>query len=353
MLILGIESTCDETGAGIVRDGRRILANVVSSSAKLHQKYQGVVPEIAAREQVRVIVPVLNEALRQAQSKLNEIDAIAVAYGPGFVGSLLVGVETAKTLALVWKKPLTCVNHLIGHVYANWLTVNREPKTVNLPQFPIVALIVSGGHTDLILMKDHGKYGWLGGTRDDAAGEVFDKVARVLGLGYPGGDEIERAAQQLTADNLPSDAKALAGSQLTFNFPRPMIGDNTFDFSFSGLKTSVVNYVSQVSDVCGQVPAIAVKFQDAIVDVLVKKTLRAAETYSAKSVVVGGGVAANEYLRDQFSVINSQLGIPVFSPSKGLATDNGAMIAAAAFYLKKRVDSLKLQADPGLNFNDI
>jgi len=378
MRIIGIETTCDETGVAIVEDGLRVLANVVASSVDLHKKYGGVVPEVAAREQVRVMVPVIEEAIVNAiktrnspfdkklaqgeqfeirnkfqNSKIQKwvrenIDAIAVAHGPGLIGSLLIGVETAKTLALVWGKPLVSVNHLIGHVYANWLSVdssqftenNSGPLTVSRePIFPLIALIVSGGHTDLILMIDHGKYEWLGGTLDDAAGEAFDKVARVLGLAYPGGPEIERVAQQLTIDN----------EQLTLHLPRPMIDSDDFDFSFSGLKTAVVNLVNQ-SNVKGQRSQVASEFQQAIVDVLVTKTIRAVKKYKAKSIVVGGGVAANESLRSQLTDHSSQLGIPVFFPSKELAIDNGAMIAAAAYYNFKPVPYFKLSADPGLYF---
>ena len=363
MIILGIESTCDETGAAIVKDGRQVLANVVASSVKLHKKYAGVVPEVAAREQVRVIIPVIEECLSSMANRLSitdeqlvieAIDAIAVSYGPGLVGSLLIGVETAKTLALIWNKPLIPINHLIGHVYANWLTpdvnskslmVNRVPKKSihNSPftiDFPLVALIVSGGHTDLILMRNHDHYQWLGGTLDDAAGEAFDKVARVLGLGYPGGPEIERVAQQLTTDN----------KQLTVKLPRPMINSANFDFSFSGLKTAVVNYASQMLDVKGQASAIALEFQQAVCDVLVTKTLSAAKKYQAKSIVIGGGVAANSELRRQMSDIGKQNKINVFFPSKELSIDNGAMIATAAYFIKKTVKHLKLSADPRLYF---
>lgn len=362
MTILGVETTCDETGVGIVCDGREVLANVVSSSASLHKKYKGVVPEIAAREQVKVLIPAISEAISTSGVELINIDAIAVAYGPGLVGSLLVGVETAKTLALVLKKPLIPINHLIGHVYANWLTVigspsdaqalagrrftgeYGEPITVNRePEFPLVALIASGGHTDLILMTDHGKFKWLGGTRDDAAGEVFDKVARVLGLGYPGGPEIERVARQFTVD----------GSQLMVKFPRPMINEDNYDFSFSGLKTAVVNSVNGSQLTVHGLPEIAFEFQKAICDVLVTKTIKAAKKFGAKSIVVGGGVAASSFLRSLFSVHGSRLGLPIFFPSKELSVDNGAMIAAAAFYNQKIVGPLRLQANPSLYFKKI
>lgn len=340
MRILGTETTCDETSAAVVEDGRKVLSNVVSSSALLQRKYRGVVPEIAAREQVKVIIPVISVALDRSDCSIDDIDALAVAYGPGLSGSLLIGVEAAKTLALVWKKPLVPVNHLIGHVYANWIGKK-------VPQFPLVALIVSGGHTDLILMTDHGKFRWLGGTRDDAAGEAFDKVARVLGLGYPGGPEIEKVASQSQSAKLESSKR----------LPRPMISEDNFDFSFAGLKTAVVNLVNrhlrgeESSHLGGgDISAIAYEFQKAICEVLVIKTLRAAKKFNAKSIVVGGGVAANDYLRSQLTDHGWKLAIPVFFPPKDLAVDNGAMIAAAAFWFEKTISPLKLQADPALHF---
>lgn len=376
MRILGIESTCDETGVAVVENGRRVLSNVVASSVELHKKYGGVVPEVAAREQVRVIIPVVQEALTQAFGPIGTknsrkfgypIDAIAVAHGPGLIGSLLIGVETAKTLAIAWNKPLIAVNHLVGHIYANWLApdvnsklkireriflrkrVNGKEKSsiYHLPltiDFLLVALIVSGGHTDLVLMIDHGKYKLLGSTLDDAAGEVFDKVARVLGLGYPGGPEIERVASRWSL--VTSNQKL----ETSCHLPRPMINSKSLDFSFSGLKTAVVNLVSQVSDVKGQMSAIAMEFQKAVVDVLVTKTINAAKKYRVKSIVVGGGVAANELLRSEFIVHSKRLGIEIIFPSKEFSVDNGTMIAAAAFYNFKKIDPLRLSANPGLHF---
>ncbi|HSX18616.1 MAG TPA: tRNA (adenosine(37)-N6)-threonylcarbamoyltransferase complex transferase subunit TsaD [Candidatus Saccharimonadales bacterium] len=350
MIILGIESTCDETGVGIVQDGTRILANVVASSAALYNKYGGIVPEIAAREQVRVMVPVLREALESAQLKLGQVDAIAVAYGPGLVGSLLVGVETAKTLSLVYKKPLIPVNHLIGHVYANWLDtkVTEVSKVSNVskvknkrPEFPLVALIVSGGHTDLILMKGHGNYIWLGGTRDDAAGEVFDKVARVLGLGYPGGPLIETLAEKLARGRERSKIK----------FPRPLINDASFDFSFSGLKTSVVNLVHSSQFTVHNKEDIAYEFQQAVIDVLVKKTFAAAQKYKVKTVIVGGGVSASSKLREEMERVAGDTDLTVSFPEKFLSGDNGSMIASAAFFEKKSIEPLKLFARPDLYFD--
>lgn len=366
MVILGIESTCDETGVAVVEDGQKILSNVVSSSAELHQKYAGIVPEIAAREQTHVIIPVITEALSQVYPHItsqnlsshvsfpiSKIDAIAVANGPGLVGSLLIGVETAKTLALVWNKPLIPVNHLIGHVYANWLIAdssqltekNYEPLTVNRePIFPLVALIVSGGHTDLLLMTHHGKYKWLGGTLDDAAGEAFDKVARVLGLGYPGGPEIEKVAGSWS---LVTSNQKLTTS---YRLPRPLINSVNFDFSFSGLKTAVVNLVHSSQLTVYSREEIAHEFQNAICDVLVSKTIKAAKKYKVKSIIVGGGVAANNFLREKFRVKSSESGIQVFFPPKKLSIDNAAMIASAAFFHREVIDTQKLQADANLYF---
>ena len=345
MNILGIESTCDETGVALVKDGTKILSNVVASSVNLHKKYGGVVPEVAAREQVRVIIPVLKEALAKTNLSASQIDAIACAYGPGLVGSLLIGVETAKTLAVVWDKPLIPVNHLIAHVYAIWLerttdyglqttAVDSRQSTVD---FPAIALIVSGGHTDLILMTDHGRYKLLGGTRDDAAGEAFDKVARILDLSYPGGPEVEKLALKY---NL---------KQNKFNLPKPMPALTNLDFSFSGIKTAV-NNLAKKSDLSFEDKAeIAYKFQDAVCQVLVKKTQKAASKYQAKSVVIGGGVAANKVLREKMQKAGKKNKIKNHCPSIEFSVDNGAMVAACAYYLSKKVNPLSLSADPSLH----
>ena len=333
MLILGIETTCDETGIGIVENGTMMLSNIVSSSSQLHNKYGGIVPEVAAREQVKVIVPALEESLYQSNLKLCDIDAISVAYGPGLVGSVLVGVETAKTLALVLEKPLIAVNHLLGHLYANWINT-VDSKIV----FPLIALIVSGGHTDLVLMKNFGNFKLLGSTKDDAAGEVFDKVARVLGLGYPGGPEIEKLASQS------------GKSKSKVRFPRPMINDKNFDFSFSGLKTSVLNLVDSDQYPETSKEEIAREFQNAVIEVLVKKTFAAAEKFFAKTIIVGGGVSSNSQLKNRMLDEGKKIKINVSFPGKGLSVDNGAMIAAAAFFEKKFVNPLELQANPSLHF---
>lgn len=348
MVILGIETTCDETGVGIVKDGREVLANVVASSINLHAKYGGIVPEVAAREQVRVIIPVIKEAVIKASEVggwphsphlISKIDAIAVANGPGLIGSLLVGVETAKILALVWNKPLVPVNHLLAHEYANWLeqTTAADSRQLTL-DFPLVALIVSGGHTDLILMTDHGEFRWLGSTRDDAAGEAFDKVARIIDLSYPGGPEIEKLAKKYN------------NKQDKFSLSAPMMTGENFDFSFSGIKTAVFNLSKKYKLTDADKTEIAYKFQEAVCAVLVKKTLRAALQYKAKSIAVGGGVAANSQLRYRMSEVGKKNKIKIFFPKKELSIDNGAMIAGCAYFLYKKAAPLLVATNPSLHF---
>lgn len=338
MIICGIESTCDETSVGLVKNGRYVLSNVIASSSLMHEKYGGVVPEVAARDQVKVIIPVLSEALG---SNLTKVDAFAVANGPGLVGSLLIGVESAKTLSIILDKPLIAVNHLIGHIYASWLATDKSGYSLKLlpkgfPSFPIVALVVSGGHTDLLLVKDHEDFKWLGGTLDDATGEAFDKVARILGLKYPGGPEIEKLASTYRGQ--------FANSKL----PSPMIDSDDFDFSFSGLKTAVFNLTSRSKKI--QKAEIAFAFQDAVAKVLVKKSLMAAAMFNAKSIVVGGGVAANQYLKSVFTRESDKRGIKCYFPDAKFAVDNGAMIAAAAYFNRNFVNPLKLSANSSLHF---
>lgn len=329
MVICGVESTCDETSVGIVENGMKVISSVVSSSSKMHEKYGGIVPEVAAREQVKVIIPVIRESF--SEISLKDIDAFAVAYGPGLVGSLIVGVETAKTLSTICGKPLVAVNHLIGHVYANWL--GREET---LPEFPAVALIVSGGHTDLLLTDTHGSFKWLGGTVDDAAGETFDKVARLLKLKYPGGPGIERISLHANKKNS------------FYNFPSPMINSGNFDFSFSGLKTSVLNTTIKLKRI--NTSQVAFEFQNSIIKVLVKKTMIAAKKFKAKSILVGGGVAANQELRDRIFQESEKNNLKCFFPEKKFSVDNGAMIASAAYFNFKKNDPLKVQATPSLFF---
>ena len=324
-LILAIESSCDETGIALVEGGRRIHANVVASQVALHAETGGIVPEVAARAHLRWILPVLDEALAGAGATVADVDAVAVTYGPGLAGSLLVGINVAKTLAWVHEKPLIGVNHLEGHVYAAWLMDPGQDESEE-PIFPLVALVVSGGHTFLVEMRDHLEYRLLGQTVDDAAGEAFDKVGRLLGLGYPGGPAIQRAA----------DAAILHDAA----FPRAWLGE-TLDFSFSGLKTAARRIVDGARAEEGiadeptaglpeaRVAELAWGFQASVVDVLVTKTIRAARAAGARSIVLGGGVAANAALRSRLLDEAAALGIPVVIPRPGLCTDNGAMIGAA------------------------
>ncbi len=326
-LVLAIESSCDETGVALVADGRRVLSSVVASQVALHAPTGGIVPEVAARAHLRWIVPTLEEAWADAGVGWGDVDAVAVTSGPGLAGSLLVGINFAKTLAFVHDKPLVPVNHLEGHLYAAWL--DEPDREAVEPVFPLVALIVSGGHTFLVAMRDHLEYRLLGETIDDAAGEAFDKVGRLLGLPYPGGPSIMRAAAGATHHDVA--------------FPRAWLGDS-FDFSFSGLKTAARRAVAaEVGDggtgaLAGPLPALppadrvaelADGFQEAVVDVLATKTIRAARLVGARSIVLGGGVAANRVLRDRVAAGAQSLGIPLVVPRPALCTDNGALIAAA------------------------
>ena len=381
MTILGIGTSCDETSAAIVEkteDKLILKSNIVASSLAMHIPTGGIIPENAAREQIKYILPVIKESLKKANIQLPDVDAIAVTYGPGLIGSLLVGVETAKTLAMVLNKPIIPVNHMMGHIYANWI---EHPEI----EFPALALIVSGGHTDLLLMEDHGKYKLLGGTRDDAAGEAFDKIGRLLGYDYPAGPIIEQ--------------KAKLGNLKRFDFPRPLIGSGDYDFSFSGLKTAVLREVlnqrhsgkrsasrisyrsnesdsgvakqptpvslhsqansdsvlrsqnddilddQTINDVCAGV-------QKAISSVLIRKTLKAAQEYTVKSILLSGGVAANQTLKEAFEqTITNQLSTTkLFVPAKNLCTDNGAMIAAAAVYNHHPIPWHDITADPELYY---
>lgn len=323
--ILGIETSCDETAAAVVEDGRKVLSNVVASQAAMHAKYGGVFPEVASREHIRTIYTVIDEALSQAHLSLADVDAIAVTRGPGLPGSLVVGINAAKGLALGSGKPLIGVHHLEGHLYSAWILDQADwddPKPE--PQFPVLALLVSGGHSELILMRSHLTYERLGATLDDAAGEAFDKVARLLDLGYPGGPKIQKAAQD--------------GNPAAFKFPRAWLED-TWDFSFSGLKTAVLHQVRKLRAELGQgeddesvelpVADLAASFQMAVVDVLVTKSRFAAQEFKAKEMVVAGGVSANQLLREM--IVKDTPG-PVHIPPLYLCTDNAAMIAAAGYY---------------------
>lgn len=314
-LILGIETSCDETAAAVVQDGCRVLSNVVASQVEMHAKYGGVFPEVASREHVLKIVPVLQEALDRANVTWRDLRAVAVTHGPGLAGSLLVGVNAAKGVALGNQLPLLGINHLEGHVYANWLESSSQyVPTSATGIFPLIALIVSGGHSEIILMRSHGDYVKLGHTIDDAAGEAFDKVARLLNLGYPGGPAIQKAAE--------------TGDPHAFKLPRARL-DKSYDFSFSGLKTAALHLVQRFDPASMPVADIAASFQDAIVDVLVDKTRAAAEEFGAKQILLAGGVAANKHLREQMTARADR---PVLIPPPKLCVDNGAMIAAAAWW---------------------
>ena len=335
MLVLGIESSCDETAAAVVEDGKRVLSDVVSSQVALHARYGGVVPEIASRQHLLQIVPVLEGALAQAEVTLDDIGVIAVTHGPGLMGSLMVGVNTAKAVAYARGLPLVGVHHLEGHTYAAWLG-GTDPGAD--PGFPLIVLIASGAHTDLILMRGHGDYEFLGRTRDDAAGEAFDKAARILGLGYPGGPAIQKAAEGVT----PS-----------FKMPRAWLGDS-LDFSFSGLKTAVLHKAQQLglypAPEGGPDPAkvaeLAAAFQEAVVDVVATKAMTAVERYSAKGLVLGGGVSANTALRE--ACVRAP--VPVIVPKPKLCTDNGSMIGAAGYqlYVRGVTHGFDLDANPSL-----
>ena len=345
-LILAIESSCDETGIALVEDGRRIHANVVASQVAMHAATGGIVPEVAARAHLRWILPVLDEALATAGVTVRDVDAVAVTHGPGLAGSLLVGINVAKTLAWVHDRPLVGVNHLEGHLYAGWLLDPGQDAGPE-PAFPLVALVVSGGHTFLVEMRDHLEYRLLGQTVDDAAGEAFDKVGRLLGLGYPGGPAIQQAAERAQHHDAA--------------FPRAWLGE-TFDFSFSGLKTAARRIIDAAradegltTDPLERLPDariadLAWGFQDSVIDVLVAKTIRAARTVGARSIVLGGGVAANGVLRDRLIAAAAEIPVPVLVPRPGLCTDNGAMIGAAGarrFAAGERA-GLDLDARPSL-----
>jgi N6-L-threonylcarbamoyladenine synthase len=329
--ILGIETSCDETAAAIVENGREILSNVVFSQIELHAPYGGVFPEVASRQHILTIYPIIEQALQQAHLTLTDLDAIAVTRGPGLPGSLVIGVNTAKGMALASKLPLIGINHLEAHIYAAFLSTQDGSKG-GMPEFPLLALIVSGGHTELVLMKDHLQYQPLGATLDDAAGEAFDKVARLIGLEYPGGPAIQKAS--------------LSGNPLAFNFPRAWL-EGSWDFSFSGLKTAVLREVRKLEEqgVPLPVPDLACSFQAAVVDVLVNKTIRAAKEFKVKNIVVAGGVSANRALRDSFQM---RAVCPLHIPPISLCTDNAAMTAGVGYYrfLRGQRDSMNIDVLP-------
>jgi N6-L-threonylcarbamoyladenine synthase len=338
MMVLGIETSCDETAAAVVEDGKRILSNVVSSSVEFHKEYGGVVPEIACRLHVELIEHVVDKALRDARVSLNDMGAVAVTYGPGLVGALIVGVMFAKAISFACKIPLVKVNHLRAHLYVDLMTGDDV-------EFPYVGLIVSGGHTNLVYVKDVVTYEPLGQTTDDAAGEAFDKVAKILNLGYPGGPVIDR----LSGEGDPSSVQ----------FPRAYLGEDSLNFSFSGLKTAVLYYVRRSFTGVSTVPSgnpirkvsdICASFQEAVVDVLVRKSLMACLNKNVTTLVVGGGVSANSRLRRRLNNDLAPHGIKVYFPPGELCVDNGAMVAGIGYriYEKGIIDVLSLTAEPGL-----
>lgn len=328
--ILGIESSCDETAAAVVKNGREVLSNIISSQVPIHRKFGGVVPEIASRKHIENVLPVIDEALKQAKVDIKDIDGIAVTYGPGLVGALLVGLSAAKALAFALDKPLIGVNHLEGHVFANFL-VDEELEP------PFMALVVSGGHTALMKVKDYNDFELLGQTRDDAAGEAFDKIARVMGLQYPGGPEIELLAKE--------------GNKTAIDFPRALL-DQSYDFSFSGLKSAVINYLHTEKQAGREAnrPDVAASFQAAIVDVLVKKSVHALQASGLKKIVLAGGVSANKTLQAELAAAVETIDVKLVHPKPVLCTDNAVMIACRGYYkfLNNEFSGMDLNADPSL-----
>jgi N6-L-threonylcarbamoyladenine synthase len=383
MRVLGIESSCDETGAAIVEDGRYLRSNVVASQIEIHNRYGGVVPEVASRQQLATIIPVIEMAMEKAACTWEDIDAVAATYGPGLAGSLLVGLTVGKTLALAHKLPFLGVNHLEAHIYANWLRKgevaarqasdeDRWDYREGDPVFPLICLIISGAHSELVLVRGHGQYELLGHTRDDAAGEAFDKVARILGLGYPGGPAIQQAAQW-AEEELQQQKKPIALARSAYRLPRAWLR-GTYDFSFSGLKTAMLHLaegataqqqgsggkqVSQYTRMGVQaaqkgttnVALLAASFQEAIVDVLAVKTRMAAQEYHVKQVVLAGGVAANLSLRTRLEQELLPLRIYLSYPPIEFCTDNAAMIGSAAFFhlCQGETSRLDLDVEPGLS----
>lgn len=328
-LILAIETSCDETAAAVIKNGNDIISNVVSSQIESHKRFGGVVPEIASRHHVEQITIVIEEALHEANITAEDLTAVAVTEGPGLVGALLIGINAAKAFAFAHGLPLVGVHHIAGHIYANEL---MQPMV-----FPLLALVVSGGHTELVIMKEHGSFEVIGETRDDAAGEAYDKVARVLGLPYPGGPHIDRLAHEATT---------------AVDFPRVWLEEGSYDFSFSGLKSAVINYKHNVDQRGGEIvpQEVAKGFQDSVVEVITAKALRAAREYKVKQVVAAGGVSANKGLRTALATAFEQEGIPFYVPPLSLCTDNAAMIGAAA---SKMYDSgvrgnLTMNGNPGM-----
>ena len=333
--ILAIESSCDETAAAVVLNGRTILSNVIYTQIALHTEYGGVVPEIASRKHIEKINQVIDSALKEAECTIDDIDAIAVTYGPGLVGALLVGVSAAKSIAFAKNKPLVGVHHIEGHISANYIeNLNLEP--------PFICLVVSGGHSHLVVVKDYGEYEILGRTRDDAAGEAFDKVARAIGLGYPGGPKIDKVSKE--------------GNPDAIHFPRAKVDDGEYDFSFSGLKSAVLNYINQceMKNETINVPDVAASFQKAVTDVLVEHSMDAVKKYGLKKFAIAGGVASNSALRQAFTDACKDNDIEFYYPSPVYCTDNAAMIGVAGYYeyIKGTRHGYDLNAVPALKLGE-
>ncbi|MFP4015766.1 MAG: tRNA (adenosine(37)-N6)-threonylcarbamoyltransferase complex transferase subunit TsaD [Halanaerobiales bacterium] len=331
IIILAIETSCDETSAAVIKNGLNVLSNIVASQIDLHRKYGGVVPEIASRKHLELINPVIEEALSEAGIGFDVLDAVAATYGPGLVGGLLVGLSAAKSLAYTLQIPFIGVNHIAGHIYANFIS-NKDIEP------PVVCLTISGGHTDLLYFEELGSYEILGRTKDDAAGEAFDKTARVLGIGYPGGPAIEKISKE--------------GNSEAVDFPRPFINDPNYDFSFSGLKTAVINYLHRKKQRGEEINKadVAASFQQAVIDIMIAKIIRAVENHQVKSVILSGGVAANKTLGNQLAEALQEYNLPLYTPDLKLCTDNAAMIGSVAYYqyLKRNFSSLTLNARANL-----
>ena len=333
--ILAIESSCDETSAAVVKDGREVLSNIIASQIDTHTKYGGVVPEVASRMHIEVIDAVVKSALEEANMTLEQIDAIGVTYGPGLVGALLVGLQYAKGLSLASKKPLVGVNHIEGHICANYIQ-HKDLKP------PFVSLVVSGGHTFIVHVKDYGKYEVIGQTRDDAVGEAFDKVARAIGHGYPGGPKIDKISKE--------------GNKNAIEFPKAKFHDDTLDFSFSGVKSAVLNYINKckMKDIEINVADVAASFQKAVVDVLKENVFLTCERRNINKIAIAGGVASNSTLREELMKEGKKKGVEILFPDRILCTDNAAMIGSAAYYefIKGNIAKLDLNAKPNLKLGE-